>query len=133
MPMTAKGIAVKVISCTWKSAQIYGATGVSIRKTTEIVSDGSDGAVYPKVPASVITMQEISVEFQYLDQITAPTPGDTGALAIVCKDGKGGTGPTITAANAMFKGMTGQTGSGAGSLTWECYSTDGATQPIIVS
>lgn len=133
MTMTAKGMAVKVSSCTWKSGQIYGAVSVSLSKNTEIVPDGSDGAVYPKVPASVMTTEEITVEFQYLDQIVAPTPGDTGALSIVCKDGKGGTGPTIAAANAMFKGMRGQSGSGAGSLTWECYSTDGTTQPIIVS
>lgn len=128
----ANALVVKTKSMTWKGSAVAGTISASINTSCELIEDRTDGAAFEKEPGVSITTQTISVVFKYADKAMAITIPDKGALVVIGQDSKGGGDVTVTAAAARVESRTADF-AGNITVTWRCYSTDGTTNPIIVT
>lgn len=129
----ANAIIVKLTSASWKGAPVAGATTMSFSENVQIVADGSDGAVFPKLPAKVVTDQTVTVGFLYADKLMGMTIGDTGALVCTGKMGNGANDVVITVGAAMLTSRQLDASGGGGTATFTAYSTNGTTNPVVVT
>jgi len=128
----ANALVVKTKSMTWLGNPVAGSISASINTTVELVEDVTDGAAFEKEPGVSITRQSISVTFKYADKALAIAIPGKGALVVIGQDSKGGGDVTITAAAAYAESRTADL---AGNITvnFRCYSTNGSTNPIVVT
>lgn len=119
---------VKPASVTWKGAVVSGCQTANITKTTELVDDRSDGSTYRRRPGVRDTQVIINLTF-VTNNADEFTPGESGALGITGKEGRGGSNPVYTYSNCIVQSVNVNMDGSGSNVTLEAYSSDGVTSP----
>lgn len=126
-------IIVKPASVSWKGSAASGCQSATINSATEMVDDRSDGSTFRRRPAVRDTQTTITLSFVTNNGYGSFTVGDSGALIVTGKEGRGGSNPVYTVSNAIVRDKT-VTMDGTGStVTLEGYATDGTTNPVEIT
>jgi hypothetical protein len=123
---------------TFASNPITRVTNASVGQGGSLIKFKGDTDLYPTIIANVDQEPHFSVTTADVGTIHSFTPGQVGTLVATLNDAKGVTlgGVVFTLSNAVFENADTQAqhaqfGSVTG--TWQAFSTDGTTPPLVVT
>lgn len=144
MSGSASGLFMNVTGCTWTPS---GGSVVNLTEITEADVDRggemkpwyADGATFAKAMKQVRLTRSLTLMGGNLAQLSAIPSNTPGTLVVVINDLNNGTSTgamTLTLSNAVlannpFKGQ--QSEYGTGSITFNAFSTDGTTDPLVIT
>ena len=121
-----------VTSCTHNSVTLKEVQSITINNTVNSNMARGDGDVYPDL-GFVQSADLITVTVELEDLSIATAIGDDSNLAFTTVGKGSGSNITITCANAVCTGReinANHAEKDSMTLTFECYSSDGSTNPI---
>jgi hypothetical protein len=119
----------------FNSTSITRVTNASIGQGGQLIKFKGDTDIYPTIIANVDNEPHASITTADVGTMMGFIPGTSATLTATLNDAKGAVGGAVvfTLANAVFENADTQAqhaqfGSVTG--TWQCYSSDGATNPL---
>jgi hypothetical protein len=119
----------------FNSVNITRVTNASIGQGGQLIKFKGDTDIYPTIIANVDNEPHASITTADVGTMMGFVPGVSATLTATLNDAKGASGGAVnfTLANAVFENADTQAqhaqfGSVTG--TWQCYSSDGATNPL---
>jgi len=123
---------------TFASNAITRVTNASVGQGGSLIRFKGDTDLYPTVIANVDQEPHMSITTADVGTMHSFVPGQTGTLAATLNDARGTSGGAVvfTLSNAVFEtadtqAQHAQFGSVTG--TWQGFSTDGQTPPLVVT
>jgi hypothetical protein len=133
--MSATKAQINWTAVEFNSIAITRVTNASIGQGGQLIKFKGDTDLYPTIIANVENEPHASITTADVGTMMGFTPGTAAMLTATLNDAKGATGGAVvfTLTNAVFENADTQAqhaqfGSVTG--TWQCYSTDGATNPL---
>jgi hypothetical protein len=133
--MSATKAQINWSAVSFASTSITRVTNASIGQGGSLIKFKGDTDMYPTVIANVDNEPHVSITTADVGTMMGFAPGAAGTLNATLNDARGATGGSVVfvLANAVFENADTQAqhaqfGSVTG--TWQCYSTDGSTNPL---
>jgi hypothetical protein len=119
----------------FNSTAITRVTNASIGQGGQLIKFKGDTDIYPTIIANVDNEPHASITTADVGTMMGFIPGTSATLSATLNDAKNASGGAVvfTLANAVFENADTQAqhaqfGSVTG--TWQCYSSDGSTNPL---
>lgn len=136
--MAATKAQINWSAVSFASTAITRVTNASVSQGGSLIKFKGDTDIYPTIIAAVDIEPSLSITTADVGTMMGFSPGAGGTVLLTMKDSKLASGGDVnfTLANAVFEnadtgGAHAQFGSVTG--TWQCYSTDGSTNPLSFS
>ena len=136
--MSATKAQINWSSVSFASTSITRVTNASVGQGGNLIKFKGDTDVYPTIIAMVDQEPHMSVTTADVGTMMGFNPGQVGTLTATLNDAKSQSGGAVnfTLSNATFENADTQAqhaqfGSVTG--TWQCYSSDGSTNPLAFS
>jgi hypothetical protein len=120
---------------SFNSTPITRVTNASVGQGGQLIKFKGDIDLYPTIIANVDNEPHASITTADVGTMMGFVPGTSGTLTATLNDAKGTAGGAVVfaLANAVFENADTQAqhaqfGSVTG--TWQCYSSDGSTNPL---
>jgi hypothetical protein len=133
--MSATKAQINWSSVSFASTAITRVTNASVGQGGNLIKFKGDTDNFPTIIAMVDQEPHISITTADVGTMMGFVPGAVGSVLMTLNDAKSATGGAVnfTAANAVFENADTQAqhaqfGSVTG--TWQCYSSDGSTNPL---
>ena len=133
--MSATKANINWTAVSFNSVTITRVTNASVGQGGSLIKFKGDTDLYPTIIAMVDQEPHASITTADVGTMMGFTPGTVSTLAMTLNDAKSASGGAVvfSLANAAFENADTQAqhaqfGSVTG--TWQCYSTDGATNPL---
>jgi hypothetical protein len=136
--MSATKAQINWTSVSFNSTNITRVTNASIGQGGSLIKFKGDTDLYPTIIANVDNEPHASITTADVGTMMGFSPGTAATLNATLEDAKGQSGGAVvfTLVNAVFENADTQAqhaqfGSVTG--TWQCFSTDGSTNPLSFS
>jgi hypothetical protein len=136
--MSATKAQINWTGVSFASGAITRVTNASVGQGGSLIKFKGDTDLFPTIIANVDQEPHFSITTADVGTIHAISPGAVGTLIATLNDAKGASGGAVvfTLSNAVFENADTQAqhaqfGSVTG--TWQAYSTDGSTNPLVVT
>jgi hypothetical protein len=136
--MSATKAQINWTSVSFNSTNITRVTNASIGQGGSLIKFKGDTDLYPTIIASVDNEPHASITTADVGTMMGFVPGTAATLTATLEDAKGASGGAVvfTLINATFENADTQAqhaqfGSVTG--TWQCFSSDGSTNPLSFS
>ena len=121
----------------FNSVNITRVTNAIVGQGGQLIKFKGDTDIYPTIIANVDNEPHVSITTADVGTMMGFMPGTSATLTATLNDAKSASGGAVvfTLANAVFENADTQAqhaqfGSVTG--TWQCFSSDGSTNPLIV-
>jgi hypothetical protein len=136
--MSATKAQINWSTVSFASTAITRVTNASVGQGGNLIKFKGDTDVFPTIIAMVDQEPHASITTADVGPMMQLTPGAAGTLLMTLNDAKGASsgGVLFTISNAVFENADTQAqhaqfGSVTG--TWQAYSSDGSTPPVVVT
>ena len=133
--MSATKAQINWTGVEFNSVNITRVTNASIGQGGQLIKFKGDTDIYPTIIANVDNEPHASITTADVGTMMGFVPGTSATLTATLNDAKSAAGGAVnfTLANAVFENADTQAqhaqfGSVTG--TWQCYSSDGSTNPL---